>query len=76
MYICIYVCVHVCVCECVDRSGLVVECLTRDPRAAGSSLTGNTALCPRAKPINPWLLLVQPRKIRPSDITEKLLTGT
>ena len=43
---------RVCVCECVDRSGLVEECLTRDPRAAGSSLTGNTALCPRAKPIN------------------------
>ena len=80
MYVCIYVCVHacvrVCVCECVDRSGLVVECLTRDPRAAGSSLTGNTALCPRAKPINPCLVLVQPRKICPSHITKKLLTGT
>ena len=28
------------------RSGSVVECLTRDRRAAGSSLTGVTALCP------------------------------
>ena len=27
-----------------ERSGLVVECLTRDRRAAGSSLTGVTAL--------------------------------
>ena len=29
-----------------ERSGSVVECLTRDRRAAGSSLTGITALCP------------------------------
>ena len=29
-----------------DRSGSVAECLTRDQRAAGSSLTGVTALCP------------------------------
>ena len=29
-----------------ERSGSVVECLTRDQRAAGSSLTGVTALCP------------------------------
>ena len=28
------------------RSGSVVECLTRDRRTAGSSLTGVTALCP------------------------------
>ena len=27
-----------------ERSGSVVECLTRDPRATGSSLTGVTAL--------------------------------
>ena len=27
-----------------ERSGSVVECLTRDQRAAGSSLTGVTAL--------------------------------
>ena len=29
-----------------ERSGSVEECLTRDRRAAGSSLTGVTALCP------------------------------
>ena len=29
-----------------ERSGSVVEFLTRDRRAAGSSLTGVTALCP------------------------------
>ena len=29
-----------------ERSGSVVECLTRDRRAAGSSLIGITALCP------------------------------
>ena len=29
-----------------ERSGSVVECLTRDRRAAGSSLAGVTALCP------------------------------
>ena len=47
-YVCVRACVRVrvCVCVCVDRSGSVVECLTRDPRAAGSSLTGVTALCP------------------------------
>ena len=29
-----------------ERSGSVVEGLTRDQGTAGSSLTGNTALCP------------------------------
>ena len=29
-----------------ERSGSVVECLTRDRRTAGLSLTGITALCP------------------------------
>ena len=29
-----------------ERSGSVEECLTRDRRAAGSSLTGVTVLCP------------------------------
>ena len=61
MYVCMY----------VKRSGSVVECLTRDRRAAGSSLTGVTALCPKARPIYPCLVLVQPRKIRPSDRTKK-----
>ena len=32
-----------------ERSGSVVYCLTRDRRAAGSSLTGVTALCPWAR---------------------------
>ena len=56
-----------------ERSGSVVECLTRDRRAAGSSLTGVTALS-LSKNINPSLVLVQPRKTRPF-ITEKLLMG-
>ena len=42
---CMYAYMYACVRVCVDRSGSVVECLTRDPRAAGSSLTGVTALC-------------------------------
>ena len=29
-----------------EPSGSVVECLTRDKRASGSSLTSVTALCP------------------------------
>ena len=29
-----------------ERSGSVVECLTRDRGAAGLSITGVTALCP------------------------------
>ena len=32
--------------EIRERSGSVVECLARDRRAAGSSLTGVTALFP------------------------------
>ena len=32
-----------------ERSGSVVEGLTRERRAAGSSLTGVTALCPWAR---------------------------
>ena len=52
--------------------GSVVECLTRDRRAAGSSLTGVTAFVSLSKNINPSLVLVQPRKTRPF-ITERLL---
>ena len=44
----------------------VVECLTGDRGAAGSSLTGITALCPLARHVNPSLVLVQPRKTRPA----------
>ena len=54
-----------------ERSGSVVECLTRDRGAAGSSFT---VLCPWARHINPSLVLVQPRKTRPY-ITERLLMG-
>ena len=32
-----------------ERSGSVVECLTRDRRTASSSLTGVTALCSLSK---------------------------
>ena len=52
----------------------VVECLTQDRGAAGSSFTGVTVLCPSARHINPNLVLVQPRKTRPY-ITERLLMG-
>ena len=52
----------------------MVECLTRDRRAAGSSLTGVTALWSLSMNINPSLVLVQPRKTRPF-ITERLLMG-
>ena len=54
--------------------GSVVECLTRGRGAADSSLTDVTALCPWARHINPSLVLVQPRTIRPY-ITERLLMG-
>ena len=57
-----------------ERSGSVVQCLTRDRGAAGSSLTGVTALCPWARHIHPSLVLVQPRKTCPY-ITERLLMG-
>ena len=53
-----------------ECSGSVLECLTRDPGAAGLSLTGITALCPSARHI----VLVQPRKTCPF-ITERLLMG-
>ena len=57
-----------------ERSGSAVECLTRDRGAASWSLTGIPALSPRARHINPSLVLVQPRKNRPY-ITEILLIG-
>ena len=49
-------------------------CLTRERGAAGSSLISATALSPRARHINPSLVLVQPRKTLPY-ITERLLMG-
>ena len=57
-----------------EYSGSVVDCLTRHRGAAGSSLTGVTALCPLARHINPSLVLVQPRKTHPF-IIERLLMG-
>ena len=57
-----------------ERSGSVVECLTRDRRAAGPSLTGVTALWFLSKTHFPSLVLVPPRKICPY-ITERLLMG-
>ena len=64
-----------CTCMCRECSGSVVECLTGDWRAAGSSLTSVTVLCPWVRYIYPCIVLVQPRKTHP-DIIEKLLTGT
>ena len=58
-----------------ERSGSVVECLTRDRRAAGLRLASFTALCPWARHISPSLVLIQPSKTRP-DVTERLLTKT
>ena len=60
----------------MDRagSGSVIEFLTRDRGATGSSLTGITALCPWARHINPSIVLVQPRKTHPF-IIERLLMG-
>ena len=57
-----------------ERSGSVVECLTRDRGAAGSSLTGVTALWSLSNHIYHSLVLVQPRKTRPC-VTERLLMG-
>ena len=60
-----------------ERSGSVVECLTRDRRAAGLSLTAVTALWSLSKThlsYYPSLVLVQPRKTC-SYITERLLMG-
>ena len=58
-----------------ERSGSMVECLTRDREAAGSSLTGVTALWSLSEDhIYPSLVLVQPRKTRPC-LTERLLMG-
>ena len=52
-----------------ERSGSVVECLTRAP---GSSFTGVTVLWPLS--IYPSLVLVQRNKARPC-LTERLLMG-
>ena len=51
----------------------MVECLTRDGEAAGSSPPASRVVS-LSKNINPSLVLVQPRKTRPF-ITERLLMG-
>ena len=45
-----------------ERGGSVVECLTRDRGAVGSSLTEGIALCPWARHFTLCLVLDQPRK--------------
>ena len=57
-----------------ERSGSVVECLTRDRRAAGLEPHQRHCVVSLSKNINPSLVLVQPRKTRPF-ITERLLMG-
>ena len=57
-----------------ERSGSVVECLTLDRGAAGSSLNSIISVVSLSKNINPSLVLVQPRKTHPF-ITERLLMG-
>ena len=57
-----------------ERSGSVAECLIRDQRAVGLSLTGVTALWSLNKTMYPSLVLVPPRKICPC-LTERLLMG-
>ena len=52
----------------------MVECLTPDRGAAGSSHTSVRVLCPWAGHINPSLVLAQPRKTH-LFITERLLMG-
>ena len=52
----------------------MVECLTRDREAAGSNLTGVTALWSLSKTHLSSLELVQPRDTHPG-LTERLLMG-
>ena len=58
-----------------ERCCSMEECLNRDRRVLGFSLTGVTALCTFAKHSYPCLVLAKPRKTHP-DITERLLTRT
>ena len=57
-----------------ERSGSVVECLIRDRRAAGSSLTGVTALWSLSK-THLSELSTGTTQEDPSLITERLLSG-
>ena len=57
-----------------ERSGSVVECLTRDRGASGSSLTGVTALWSLSKTHLSLLSTGSTQEV-PSRITERLLSG-
>ena len=57
-----------------ERSGSVVECLTRDVRGRVGEPHRRHCVVSLSKNINPRLVLVQPRKTRPF-ITERLLMG-
>ena len=59
-----------------ECSGSLVECLTQDRGAAGSSLTGVTAFCAWARHIDPSLVLVQSMKTRQSLYNWKIVDGT
>ena len=63
---------------CEERSGSVVECLTRDQGVAGLSLTGCTVLCLQARHFKVYTLPSTGSTTQedPSDMTEKKLTGT
>ena len=53
------------------EDGVVVDCLTQNRGAAGSSLVGATALCRKARHFILCLVLVKTKKALP-DLTEKL----
>ena len=57
-----------------ERSGSVVECLTRDRGAHGFEPHRRHCVVSLSKNIKPSLVLVQPRKTR-TFITERLLMG-
>ena len=57
-----------------ERSGSVVESLTRDRGAMDSSLLASLRCGPWARHIYPSLVLFQPGKTRPC-LTERLLMG-
>ena len=57
-----------------ECSGSVVECMTQDREAAGSSHNGVTALWSLSKTHYTSLILVKPRKTCPC-LTERLLMG-
>ena len=73
-------CQHNNKCDCSktngrERSGSVVECLTRDRRAAGSSLTGVTPLWSLSKTHLSWLSTGSTQE-DPSLFILKIVDGT